>query len=236
MATLKCLGSSSAGNTFVLEADGECLILDLGVDWKSVMSSIGYKLEMISGAVVSHCHLDHSRLIPKMIKYCVPVYSCLEVASKYDGVVEMQPKTRYKIGNFIVQPLPVPHNVENYAFIVSHNAIGKLVYAVDCVQFPYIIRDVRHWIIEANHDEAIILDNVCDDVFSQSASENHLNITQTIDVLTSNFCDDTRTIVLAHLSDGNSNASDFLLRTQEALGFDNVFIADKGVEIEINNV
>ena len=63
-----------------------------------------------------------------------------------------------------------------------------------------------------------------------------INIIQTIEVLNNNFCDATRTIVLAHLSDGNSNASDFLPRTQEELGFENVFIADKGVEIEINNV
>lgn len=233
MATLKCLGSSSAGNTFVLDTGSECLILDLGVDWKTVMSSIGYRLEKVVGAISTHVHLDHSRLIPKMLKYCVPVYSCSEVANKYDGVVAMQPKTRYKIGNFIVQPLPVPHNVENYAFIVSHDSFGKLIYAVDCVQFPYTIRNVNHWVIEANHDEEIILDNVCNDSFSQSASENHLNINQTIAVLMANFCDATRTIVLAHLSDGNSNASDFLRRTQEALGYENVFIADKGLFIDL---
>lgn len=233
MAKLRCLGSSSSGNCFLLESQGEILILDLGLDWKSVMKAIDYRLERVVGAVVTHRHGDHSYLIPKMLKYCIPVYSCSDVAGRYDEVVCLQPKTKYKIGNFIVQPLPVPHNVENYAFIVSHDSFGKLIYAVDCVQFPYTIRNVNHWVIEANHDEEIILDNVCNDSFSQSASENHLNINQTIDVLMANFCNATRTIVLAHLSDGNSNASDFLKRTQEALGYENVFIADKGLFIDL---
>ena len=236
MATLRCLGSSSSGNCFLLECQGETLILDLGLDWKSVMRAIGYRLEVVVGALVSHIHGDHSYLIPKMLRYCVPVYSCSNVADKYDEVVSLRPKTKYKIGNFIVQPLPVEHDVENYAYIISHYEFGKLVYAVDCVQFPYKISGVNHWVIEANHDEGIIIDNLCNDVFTQSASENHLNITQAIEVLSNNLCDTTRTIVLAHLSDGNSNASDFLHRTQEELGFENVFIADKGVEIEINNI
>lgn len=147
----------------------------------------------------------------------------------------MKPKTRYKIGNFVVQPLPVEHNVENLAFIISHEELGKLVYAVDCVQFPYKIADVHHWVIEANHDEEIIIDNMCDNIATQSASENHLSIGQTIEVLNNNLCDATRTIVLSHLSDGNSNASEFLIRTINELGFENVFIADKGVKIELSN-
>jgi ribonuclease BN (tRNA processing enzyme) len=158
------------------------------------------------------------------------------VAGRYDEVVCLQPKTKYKIGNFIVQPLPVEHNVENYAYIISHTEFGKLVYAVDCVQFPYKISSVNHWVIEANHDEEIIIDNMCDNIATQSASENHLSISQTIEVLSNNLCDATLTIVLSHLSDGNSNASEFLLRAKNELGFENIFIADKGVEIEINNV
>lgn len=235
MATLLCLGSSSSGNCFLLESQGEILILDLGLDWKSVMKAIDYRLERVVGAVVTHRHGDHSHLIPKMLKYCVPVYSCSDVAEKYDEVVVIKPKTKYKIGNFIVQPLPVEHNVENYAYIISHAEFGKLVYAVDCVQFPYKISGVNHWVIEANHDEGIIIDNLCNDAFTQSASENHLNIAQTIEVLSNNLCDVTRTIVLAHLSDGNSNASEFLRRTREELGFDNVFIADKGLFVSLNN-
>lgn len=181
-------------------------------------------------------HLDHSRGIKSLLRYLIPIYSCQEVADKYDGVETLQPNKRYQISGFIVQPLPVEHNVENYAYIITHPAIGKLVYAVDCVQFPYKINNVAHWIIEANHDESIIIDNMCDNIESRSASVNHLNIDQTIDVLQNNMCDSTRTIVLAHLSDGNSNANAFLERTRMELGFDNVFIADKGVEIEINNV
>ena len=78
-----------------------------------------------------------------------------------------------------------------------------------------------------------MIDNMCENIFSQSASENHLNIDQCIDVLKANFGACTNTIVLAHLSDGNSNASEFLNRTKDELGFDNVFIADKGLVVDL---
>jgi phosphoribosyl 1,2-cyclic phosphodiesterase len=198
------------------------------------MKAIDYRLERVVGAIVTHRHGDHSYLIPKMLKYCIPIYSCADVAGRYDEVVCLQPKTKYKIGNFIVQPLVVEHDVENYAYIISHVELGKLVYAVDCVQFPYKIANTNHWVIEANHDEEIIIDNMCDNIATQSASENHLSINQTIEVLNNNLCDATRTIVLAHLSDGNSNASEFLDKTRTELGFENVFIADKGLIIDIN--
>lgn len=163
----------------------------------------------------------------------MPVYSCKEVADKYDEVNILQPNTRYKIDNFVVQPLPVEHNVENYAYIVTHPEMGKLVFALDCVQFPYKIKGVNHWIIEANHDEMLMIDHMCENIFSQSASINHLNIDQCIDVLNANFGGYTRTVILAHLSDGNSNANDFLNRTKDELGFDNVFIADKGLYVDL---
>lgn len=234
MPTLKCLGSSSAGNCFLLTVSNGCLVLDLGVEWKVLMGAIDYDLARIIASVVSHGHGDHSKIVKKALKYCIPVYSCSEVAEKYDGVQVLRPNTRYRVGDFIVQPLPVQHNVENYAYIITHPEVGKLVFALDCVQFPYRINGVNHWIIEANHDESLMIDHMCENIFSQSASINHLNIDQCIDVLQGHLCCDTRTIVFAHLSDDNSNADNFLGRTKGELGFENVYIADKGLEIELN--
>lgn len=79
----------------------------------------------------------------------------------------------------------------------------------------------------------LMIDHMCENIFSQSASINHLNIDQCIDVLKTNFGGYTRTVILAHLSDGNSDANDFLNRTKDELGFDNIFIADKGLYIDL---
>lgn len=127
----------------------------------------------------------------------------------------------------------MPHNTENYAYIIKHELLGKLVYAVDCEEFLYKIRDVNHWIIEANNDWEVMLDHALANEHSASASEHHLSIDQCIDTLLTNLCDATATIVLAHLSSANSDANKFIAKTKEALGLDNIYVADKGLDIEL---
>lgn len=56
MARLKCLGSSSSGNCFILECSGEILLLDLGVAFRKVLKSLNYgkDMERVRGCLVSH--------------------------------------------------------------------------------------------------------------------------------------------------------------------------------------
>lgn len=56
MPTLKIVGSSSKGNTYLLETKGETLILDLGCKWSDILESLNYKIDKVVGVVVSHAH------------------------------------------------------------------------------------------------------------------------------------------------------------------------------------
>lgn len=140
---------------------------------------------------------------------------------------------KYKMGDFTIQPIAVEHNVENYAYIITHPQLGKMVYAVDCVCFPFKINEVDYWVVEANHDEMLMIDNMCAGHLSRSHNENHLSIDQTIEILKVNKAENSRVIVLAHLSDDNSNASDFQRRVSESMMHDSVYIADEGLKIEL---
>lgn len=57
MMKLKCLGSSSAGNCYLLEADNEVLILDCGIPIKDIKIGLGFDLRRVSGVLVTHSHL-----------------------------------------------------------------------------------------------------------------------------------------------------------------------------------
>ena len=168
-----------------------------------------------------------------MLKYCLDVYSCQEVCDKFEGVQLLPKGVKTSIGSFKVQPLAIKHNVENYAYIITHEDMGKLVFALDCEEFLYKIRDVNHWIIESNHDFDIMLDHALSNEFSSSMSENHLSLEQCIDALKTNQCDATTTIVLAHLSDANSNSRIFMHRVKDELGAERVFIADSALDVEL---
>lgn len=179
-------------------------------------------------------HKDHSKSVPNALKSGLSVYSCQDVANTYKGVKVLPVGVKTQIGGFKVQPLLVPHNVMCYSYLITHEEMGKLVFATDCADFRYKIRGVHHWIIECNHCEELMLEHALNNVYSRSASENHLEIKQTVDVLKNNFCVDTQTIVLCHLSQGNADEKEFAQRVKNELAFSNVYVAKPNLEIELN--
>lgn len=57
MATLKVVGSGSQqGNTYIIEAGGEHLLLDLGCKWSDILESLNHKIGNVVGVLVSHAH------------------------------------------------------------------------------------------------------------------------------------------------------------------------------------
>lgn len=235
MATLKVLSSGSHGNCYLLQCVNETLILELGIKWGDILKGLDYNLGCVCGCLCSHLHLDHSRSIQNALSFGLSVYSCEEVANTYVGVETLNLKEKTRVGKgFIVQPIKLFHNVECYGFLIQHEEFGKMVFTTDTNSVPYKFKGVQHWMIEANYSEEILIDNACNDVYSRSASENHLEINDTIEVLKRNYSSELQNVVLIHLSSGNSNEKDFKERVQQELGFDGVWVTNNGMEIELN--
>lgn len=47
-------GSGSSGNNLIIESNGKKLLVDLGVDYKTILKSEKYKIDDWSAAVCSH--------------------------------------------------------------------------------------------------------------------------------------------------------------------------------------
>lgn len=56
MAVLKVTGSSSKGNSYIVETENESIILDLGCKWNDILKSLNYKIENVVGVLVTHSH------------------------------------------------------------------------------------------------------------------------------------------------------------------------------------
>lgn len=54
--TLKCLGSSSAGNCYILDCGGDKLLLELGVHFNQVLKELKYEegLRSVRGCLTTH--------------------------------------------------------------------------------------------------------------------------------------------------------------------------------------
>ena len=55
-ATLHCISTGSVGNSYILDVNGEKLILELGVRWKDILKALNYNLESVRACLVSHAH------------------------------------------------------------------------------------------------------------------------------------------------------------------------------------
>lgn len=232
MATLKVIGSGSKGNNYIIEAGGEHLLLDLGCKWGDILQKLNYDISNCY-ALVTHIHGDHSKSIPNALNAQIPVYSCQEVADKFQGVKVLKPKVQYKIGEFVVMALPVQHSCENYSYLITHEEIGSLVLCTDAMSFPYKIKGLNHLMIEANNSEDLMIDNLCRNEQIRSHGEFHMEVNQTIEAIKRNMNPELRTLMLVHLSDGQSDEKMFKQMVFDEVGIEPI-IADKGVELELN--
>lgn len=51
------LSSGSHGNCYLLESNGEILILDCGIPMKDIKIGLDFDLRRVSGVLVTHSHL-----------------------------------------------------------------------------------------------------------------------------------------------------------------------------------
>ena len=54
--TLKCIGSGSSGNCYILTCCNEKLILDAGLPIKAIKQGLGFDLGGIKGVLITHAH------------------------------------------------------------------------------------------------------------------------------------------------------------------------------------
>ena len=233
MGKITIIGSSSKGNGFILDDGKKQLIIELGCRFEEYLKVLGYNIESVCGCLVTHVHQDHAKYIPDALRLQLPIYSCQEVADKYKGVIKLGTTNKYRIGNFYVQPISVYHNVENYAYMIDNDEIGRLLFITDCVRFPYKVKGCNHLLLEANYSDEIVLDHLCDNQEIRSQNEYHMEINDTLECIRANHNLWLNTICLLHLSDGQSDEEAFKQRVDNEFGI-MPYVADKGLTIELN--
>lgn len=234
---LICLGSSSAGNCYLLENETECLMIECGIPIKEVKKVMNFNIRKIVGCVATHRHNDHIGHLEDVLKCGIPIYTNDETVEAVEviygellhGVPEKRPFT---LGNFKITPFYVPHDdTPCYAYQICHEEIGKLLFLTDLEYCKYRFKDVNQIMIEANYSKEIIQK---DNPNYEHVCRGHMELETTLEFLKANKGLDLRNVVLLHLSDNNSDAEMFAAKTKEVVGMADVYVADRGMEIELN--
>ncbi len=233
---LSILGSNSAGNCYIIQNEKEALILECGIKFSEVQKALGFNLNKVVGAVISHEHGDHCKFIGDFINKRIPVYAStgtFEVKNIKSNNI-LKANTAKKIGRFTVIPFDLKHDcAEPIGFYIQHPEAGNIVFATDTYFLPFTFPNVNHWMIECNYRKDILDKSNLDPKRRARLLESHMSFNTCKDALSANDLSKTRNIILIHLSDGNSNAREFQNDIEKAFG-KTTYVADKGMEINLS--
>lgn len=224
-------GSGSSGNNIVIESNGHKLLVDLGVDYKTIMSSLCYDITNVSAALASHNHIDHVRCLDKFIHMGIPCYGNKDVCDAHNGCIEL-PKV-LNVDGFKVQTFELVHNALTNAFVIDTDDGIRILYCTDTKRIPKKVKGVHYAAIECNYDQNTIIDNEMEDVFTKSKPENHQSLDECIRYLKAINNVNLQCIILWHMSMTNIDENKAIAMVKRELGFDNVIAANKGDIVEL---
>jgi hypothetical protein len=129
---------------------------------------------------------------------------------------------------------------EPFGFIIRHKDIGTLLFASDTEYIKQNFKKLQlnHILIECNYSQKIIdgrmHQNETVKGLRDRVMQSHMEFETCKAFIKSNMTSALDTVVLLHLSDGNSNAEQFRKEIQELSTMINVRVADKGMTAELD--
>lgn len=241
---LTILGSSSAGNCYMLHNETEALIIEAGIKFAEVKIALNFQTSKIVGLLCTHEHGDHAQHLKDYIKAGVPVCASLgTLNAKGIDTNTTKPtaaEKTAKFGGFRVMPFAVLHDcAEPFGFLINHAETGNVLFATDTSDILYDFAGLNNLLIEANYSDEIVYKNIYSGRLNAKHQgrvvKSHMSIATCESFLKSNDLKAVNNIVLIHLSDGNSNAVQFREHIAKATG-KTVHIADKNMTIEFNKI
>ncbi len=236
---LTVVGTGSKGNCYVIQNDNEALIIECGVRFTEVKKALGFNIKKVVGALVSHCHLDHSKYLADFVAAGIDVYSNAHTFNR-DSIsyshrfnVVQQGKS-FKVGGFRVMPFDLKHDVPCLGFLIEHPETGKFCFITDSYYCEYRFKGLQNIIVEANYCETILNQRLADgdepSFLRDRVLQSHMSLQTCKDFILANDISQVVNIVLIHLSDRNSNAKRFEKEIKEITA-KRVTVAENGITI-----
>lgn len=184
-------------------------------------------------------HQDHLNMstAKEFVRRGIPVFAHEEVIKEADlrGFSPLLSHFQNKVGGFTIQTFEAPHNVQNYGFLIQTPTNERILFLTDTTGTNLRFRDIDCIMVECNHDDSTLLDNLSNHDVSMSHPEWHLGLDDCIKFCKANYSASLKQIILIHMSHTNINEQYALESVQAQLPFDNVAVAHKGDTFKIEN-
>lgn len=224
--TLEVLATGSAGNCYVLRAGPEALILDAGIKYLDILQGMGYDLGPAVGALITHEHKDHSRAADALAMAGVDIYTSRGTAAALclqgHRINTLPPLQQFYAGGFLCRAFPAEHDAaEPFGYQISRDGMS-LVYLTDSYFSRYTFPGTHYYLIECNYIDAILAEGLesgrIPAALKQRLRGSHMSLDKLIKLLTASGTEQTRQIILAHLSDSNSDEARMVEAVEAATG------------------
>lgn len=240
---LKVLGSSSKGNSYILESPTGGLLLEVGIPWREIQQGLGYDLSRVVGALVTHEHKDHSKAVDDVMKAGIDVYMS-------GGTMDLWPVhnhrmnlvrggKQFKIAGFNIMPFDTEHDAnEPLGFLIQYKPTReKLLFLTDSYYCKYKFKGLNYIMIECNFIKETLDENIENGYINEASKprllKSHFSLENVKEFLKANDLSQCQEIVLLHLSSRNSDAKRMVKEIEEVTGI-KPKVAIKGLEVELN--
>lgn len=225
---LRILGSSSKGNSYVLCNQEEALIIEAGIGLDKVKEALDFNTAKVAACLVSHSHKDHCGEMKKVMDAGITVlalketFDALKIHKDHVRKKEVVGDKGYIVGRFAVIPFEVAHDVPCLGFHVFHPEMGNLLFITDTFMVDRHFDDVNHVLIECNYADDILMRNIMSGSLPPGMKprlmQTHMELETCVNYLASLDPVKLNTVVLIHLSDGNSDEKRFVTEVSSKTG------------------
>lgn len=244
---LKVLGSSSAGNCYLLENEKETLIIEAGLRFDAIKRVLRFNLRKVAGCLISHEHGDHCKGAKEMLAAGITIYASEGTHKGINGSLKFDrhhrqtnvfPGEQFYVGNFRIIPFDVKHDAyQPTGFLINHEETGTILFVTDTYYVANTFRGLNNVIVEANFCQKILDERMTNgespDFLRNRIFKSHMSLATCKDLLRANDLSNVNNIVLIHLSDSNSDAVRFKKEVTEVTG-KVVHIAEPGLNVNFS--
>lgn len=232
---LKCLGSGSSGNCYLLSTETETLILDCGIPIIEIKKGLNFDLSKVVGCVVTHSHKDHSLSAKDFENMGIPVFKPYEnkepiSLNDWNGTIQAFDLTD-KDGKFMHTNAD-GSECPCYGFLITHPDLGRMLYITDTELVKWRFKDINHILISCNYQRKYIDDeNIAK---RNHVFRGHMELETVKEFIKANNSDSLQNIILCHLSSENINPLEALEEVKTVVKCP-VYLAKKGMEIDLKD-
>ena len=246
------LSSGSKGNTTYIESDNAKILIDVGNSAKYVkekLEDIGANPSDINAILITHTHVDHIKGLRVFAKkYNIPVYITdiiFKILDFLDNYVILSDE--FDINDIHITAIKTSHDApDSRGYIVTSDE-KSIVYITDTgyINRKYfdVLKNRNIYIMESNHDIEMLNNGSYPFNLRQRilSDKGHLSNYDSAKYLSSFIGDNTKCIMLAHLSEDN-NTEELAYETldnrlkKENIHVDKIIIAKQNKETEFISI